>query len=140
MVASAQREFRRRIDALDGIFQFLDEFALIAGLDDRSKSRLGLVVEELFTNMVRHSKGAGHDVGIRLERRDQRLHLELTDDDVEPFDPDTVPVPDVSAGLESRRPGGLGLHLVRAMVDELDYRYEPETRRMRVSVTSTLES
>ena len=44
-----------------------------------------------------------------------------------------------TAGIEERRPGGLGLYLVQTMVDDMNYEYETETRRMRVSVTKRLE-
>ena len=46
----------------------------------------------------------------------------------------------VDAGIEERRPGGLGIYLVRKMVDDLNYDYETEDRRMRITVTKTLEN
>jgi len=46
----------------------------------------------------------------------------------------------VEAGIEERRPGGLGLYLVQRMVDDLDYDYDPGSRQMRVSVSKRLES
>ena len=45
----------------------------------------------------------------------------------------------VEAGIEARKPGGLGVHLVRTMVDDLDYEYEIEDRRMRITVRKVLE-
>ncbi len=49
-------------------------------------------------------------------------------------------MPPVDAGIDQRRPGGLGLYLVQTMVDDVKYEYEYETQRMRVSVTKRLES
>jgi len=98
------------------------------------------VVEELFTNMVRHNEGGGDRIVLSVERRNDRVHLELVDFDVEPFDPETAEVPPVEAGIEERRPGGLGIYLVKKMVDDLNYEYEIENRRMRITVTKTLEN
>ena len=66
--------------------------------------------------------------------------VDLVDTDVEPFDPKTAEVPPVDAGIGERRPGGLGIYLVRSMVDDLNYDYETEGRRMRITVTKTLEN
>jgi anti-sigma regulatory factor (Ser/Thr protein kinase) len=46
----------------------------------------------------------------------------------------------VDAGIEERRPGGLGIYLVRKMVDELNYEYESEGRRMRITAMKALEN
>ena len=99
-----------------------------------------LVVEELFTNMVRHNEGGSDQITVSIERLDNSLHLELIDTDVEDFDPATADTPAVDAGIEERRPGGLGIYLVKKMVDDLSYDYEAEDRRMRVTVTKTLEN
>ena len=132
--------FRREIGSLDGVFRFLGEFVDAVGLDERTALCIDLVVEELFTNMVKHNRGGSDQIVVGLERTGDHLHIELVENDVESFDPAGVPDPAVAAGIEDRRPGGLGLHLVRAMVDDLHYDYEPETRRMRVLVTKVLEN
>ena len=49
-------------------------------------------------------------------------------------------MPPVDAGLEGRRPGGLGIYLVRRMVDELNYGYESDDRTMRITVKKILEN
>ena len=139
-MAAISGEFRREIEALDEIFAFLETFADGQEVDEKTAFCINLVVEELFTNMVRHNEGGGDRITVSIERRDNRLHLELVDSDVEPFDPETVEVPPVNADIAERRPGGLGIFLVQAMVDDLNYDYEPEGRRMRITVTKTLEN
>lgn len=134
-----RRGFRREIDALDEIFRFVAEFVDAAEIDERTAFTLELVVEELFTNIVRHNEGGGDTVDLIVDLDDGRLCVELVDHDAEPFDPTTVPPPPITAGIDERRPGGLGLHLVRSMVDRLDYEYESDNRQMRVSATKRLE-
>jgi serine/threonine-protein kinase RsbW len=139
-VTTVSGEFRREIDAIGEVFAFLETFADGHEIDEKTAFCINLVVEELFTNMVRHNQGGGDRITVSLERRNDRVHLELVDIDVEPFDPNTAEVPPVDAGIAERRPGGLGIYLVRKMVDDLNYNYEPEGRRMRIKVTKTLEN
>lgn len=133
-------EFRRKVAALREVFAFLAQFIDEHEIDEKTAFSVNLVVEELFTNMVRHNEGGGESIALNLERRDDHVFLELIDTDVEPFDPDTAEVPPVDAGIEERRPGGLGIYLVKKMVDELKYEYESEGRRMRITATKALEN
>jgi serine/threonine-protein kinase RsbW len=133
-------EFRREIEAIGEVFAFLGNFADGQEIDEKNAFCINLVVEELFTNMVRHNEGGGDRITLSIERRNDRIHLELLDIDVEPFDPKTAEIPPVDAGIEERRPGGLGIYLVKKMVDDLKYDYEAEDRRMRITVTKTLEN
>jgi len=135
-----RRGFRREIDALDQIFRFLEDFVDEAAIDGAAAFTINLVVEELFTNMVRHNTGGGDAIDLSIERVGDVVRLGLIDFDVEPFDPADVPAPLTAAAIGERRPGGLGMHLVQAMVDDLNYEYTSESRQMRVSVTKRLES
>lgn len=138
-VPAASRGFAREIDSLSEVFDFLAEVLPDLARNQRLNYQINLVVEELFTNLVRHNEGGGDRIVINLQRFDDRLDLELVDVDVEPFDPDSVDDPRVEAGIGDRRPGGLGIHLVSTMVDKLEYDYEPESRCMRISVSKSLE-
>jgi serine/threonine-protein kinase RsbW len=139
-VAAVSGEFRREIGAIGEVFAFLETFADGQEIDEKTAFCINLVVEELFTNMVRHNEGGGDRITLSVERRNDRVHLELVDFDVEPFDPETAEIPPVDAGIEERSPGGLGIYLVRKMVDDLNYDYEIGDRRMRITVTKTLEN
>ena len=139
-MTAVSEEFRREIGAIGEVFSFLETFVDSQEIDEKTAFCINLVVEELFTNMVRHNKGGADRITLSAERRNERVHLELVDFDVEPFDPQTAEIPLVDAGIEERRPGGLGIYLVKKMVDDLDYTYETETRRMRITVTKTLEN
>ena len=138
-MTGARRDFPREIESLDEIFAFLQAFAEEHEFDTRTVFCINLVVEELFTNMVRHNLGGGDTVTLGLDHDDEQVFLELIDLDVEPFDESTVDAVPVEAGIEARRPGGLGVHLVRTMVDDLEYDYQIEDRRMRISVRKVLE-
>jgi serine/threonine-protein kinase RsbW len=126
------------MSSLGEVLRFVDEFVDRAGLDERVGLRLTLAVEELFTNLVRHNRGGGDQIEVHLNREGDQIQLGLVDVDVEPFDPTTVAAVPVSLGIHERRPGGLGVHLVRSLFDSLDYQYDEERRRMRILVTTTV--
>jgi anti-sigma regulatory factor (Ser/Thr protein kinase) len=129
------REFDRSIDALEGVFSFVGE-QLPESLGERVSYFINLAVEEIFTNMVRHNKSGGDHITVAFEVDAKWIRACLTDYDVEPFDPDSVPEVDTDLPLLERRAGGLGLHMVKSVVDRLVYEYED--RMMRVSFQRNL--
>jgi anti-sigma regulatory factor (Ser/Thr protein kinase) len=87
-----------------------------------------LVLEELFTNVVRHGfphgdDEAAHTIALAFEVRGDTLLLTIEDDGVA-FDPRNAPAPARPESLADARPGGLGLVLVRSVVRRLDYARE----------------
>lgn len=132
-----QRSFDRDVRALSEIFNFTERFSDTHGLDQSLKHKNDLIIEELFMNMVRHNKGGGPTIRIRMELEGDRVVIELVDEDVDPWDPSTAPSADLDRLVENRRSGGLGLRLVRAVAEEL--RYDYEDRRMTVTATRRLE-
>ncbi len=135
---TAQQSFRRSFDALPAIFAFMaGEFAR-QGVDARLLPTVDLAVEELFTNMVKYSKGTNAEVSIGLTGIAGGVEVTLTDYDVEPFDVTKAPDVDVSLPIEQRRPGGLGLHLIRRLLDSVEYEYSQESRESRITLRKTL--
>jgi anti-sigma regulatory factor (Ser/Thr protein kinase) len=118
-----EKKLERKIGALEEIFPLLEEFLSDRGLDPAAKYAVNLAAEEIFTNLVRHNQGGGDHILLELEQKPGEIVLRLTDFDVEPFDLDKVKPVDVRAPLSERGSGGLGLHLVKNLVDELDYHY-----------------
>jgi serine/threonine-protein kinase RsbW len=82
-------------------------------------------VDEAATNVITHGYRGAHgwiDVDIALE--DGRFVVTL-EDDAPPFDPTSVAAPDLSIPPLARRPGGMGVHLIRMGVDEVSHRPRP---------------
>jgi anti-sigma regulatory factor (Ser/Thr protein kinase) len=133
-----ERTFLRRMDDLQGIFAFIEEFLAAQGLDSKHGFNLGLVAEELFTNMVRHSRGGTPEIVMGLARRGPDAVLTLTETDVEIWDPTTsAPPVDPEAPLEKRRPGGLGIHFVIKLAK--DFSYEHKEGKSTVTAVLGLE-
>ena len=91
--------------------------------------KVNLVLDELWVNVV-HYSGATGDVEISLDTDADEVRLEIADDG-RPFDPLTETVePDIDAPLEDRPIGGLGIFLVREMMDDLRYKRENGKNRL----------
>lgn len=128
--------FHRSFDALSELFQFTRRFYDEEGIADDVRLALDFCVEEIFTNFVKYNGDNPNDIELELERRGRCLVARLTDVDVEPFDVTQSPPIDTGLPLERREPGGLGLHLVRRVADDLAYDYT--NRRSQITVTKNL--
>ncbi len=83
-----------------------------------------LAVEEAVTNAILHGyDGTSGTIAIRIETSPHHIAVEIADD-APAFDPLSVPDPDIDADLEDRQIGGLGIFLIRRVMDEVSYRYE----------------
>jgi len=105
---------------------FADEFANECGLPDDERLRLLVILDELFTNAVTHGHGprsAGGAITVALGWRSGHLRISFVDD-APPFDPLAFGAPDLDAAGEERSIGGLGIHIVRSLVDQARYRRE----------------
>ena len=103
-----------------------------AALSAEAVLDLRLVAEELLTNIAKYAfEAEAGRVELRLTIAGPSVALELRDEG-RAFDPLAQPAPDLEAPLETRGPGGLGLVLVRALVDEASYRREGGSNVLRI--------
>jgi serine/threonine-protein kinase RsbW len=131
------KRFQRTIASLQTIFDFIDDFVTAYRIDDSSAFAISIMVEELFTNMVKHNPHTVNDVAIDLQREGATVRITLTDSDVEPFDLTAAEEVDVRESLDNRKPGGLGIHLVKNLAD--DIRYEYKNRQSKITLIKKLE-
>jgi anti-sigma regulatory factor (Ser/Thr protein kinase) len=132
-----ERAFRRDYRSLDQIFGFVNEALASQNANETVAFSIKLATEELFTNMVKYNTGSANPIKIRIHVRSGELVVELIDDDVDPFDPNDADVARIDEAVEDRRIGGLGLRLVRSVVDRLSYEYKD--RRMTVKLVKQLK-
>lgn len=135
--SASVRRFGRRVDALPELVAFTAAFFDQHGLDRVLLAPVDFAIEELFTNMVKYSRPGGDEVEVSLAQVAGGIEVALTDYDVEPFDPTRAPDADVSLPLQARRPGGLGIHLTRRLVEGLEYAYSPGDRQARIRFRKT---
>jgi anti-sigma regulatory factor (Ser/Thr protein kinase) len=134
---TAERAFKRSFDALPEIVAFTAESFARQGIDPSLLPVVDFALEELFTNMVKYSRTSNADVRIEVTGIADGVEVSLTDFDVEPFDVTVAPDADTTLPIEARRPGGLGIHLIRRMLDSIDYEYKKDCRQSRITFRKT---
>ena len=102
--------------------------AVSAALPDRPDLAFSanLCLEELITNIITHGLHGAPDriIQVRMSMSDEWLEIILKDD-APPFDPfKEVPEPDFDIALEDRPIGGLGVHLVKTLMDDARAHYD----------------
>ena len=100
------------------------EFADAHAVPVSVRRSMNVVLDELLTNTLSYAFPAGGresgEVTVDVELGPDRLSVTLSDDG-SPFDPFGTAAPDTAPSVEERRIGGLGIHLVRLMMDEFSY-------------------
>lgn len=108
------------------IRHFVKETGRDLGLDEASVYALELAVDEACTNVIMHAYGGrGGRLEIQIERLGDWVQVVIRDWG-RAFDPGSIPSPDVDAPLEQRPIGGVGLFLMRQMMDRVDFRFSEQ--------------
>lgn len=115
-----------RLVDLGELLDFTDSYCHQVGIHEDDRFALKLAIEEVSTNIITHGYGKREPGPIELQLcTDAEAISVRIIDRAQPFDPVAAPVPDLAAGWEERQVGGLGWHLVRELMDSVNYRYDP---------------
>ena len=111
----------------DTVVQFCQRWAI----DPDTNFKIDLALEEVFTNIVRHGydDSQSHEIVIRLEHNQDRVRISV-EDDGRHFNPLLAPAVDVNVPAAERRIGGLGIHLLRTLLDQVRYQRRPVGNRL----------
>jgi serine/threonine-protein kinase RsbW len=123
--------YTAQFDNLDQVREFVGQAAEACGLEPSAVYAVQLAVDEAFTNIIEHAYGGENDKDkieclCKLERNGLTVTLK---DCGNPFNPLDIPDPDLTADLEEREVGGLGLFFMNQLMDEVrfDISVEPAT-------------
>jgi sigma-B regulation protein RsbU (phosphoserine phosphatase) len=110
------------IDEVPQLAAFVDEICEAIGVDMSTAMSLNLAIEEAVVNCMDYAYPAGTKGNINIEAKanDQRLKFVITDWGT-PFDPTAKTEVDTTLPAEERPIGGLGIHLVRQIMDSINY-------------------
>ncbi len=112
------------VAAIPGVTAAIEMAMKVYEFSDEDILDTQLAVEEALTNTIVHGYGKQPgELMITCTASDGLVELQI-EDSAPPFDPLSQPEPDLSAELDKRRIGGLGVHLIRRVMDEIVYRYE----------------
>jgi serine/threonine-protein kinase RsbW len=120
--AEARFTLRNDLDELGRLAEEIEAFSDAQQLSPAVVHAVNLALEEIVTNVISYAfaDGASHEIGVRLAIRDGEIVAQVEDDGA-PFDPLQAEDPDVTAPIDERRVGGLGVMLVKRLMDAVAY-------------------
>ena len=115
-------ELRNELSEVQRLSEEIEDFGTQYALSPEVVFQLNLALEEAVTNVISYGfdDGRPHLLTVRLALEDGLLRAQVEDDGVA-HDPLQTPPPDLDASLEERKVGGLGIHLVKELMDEVSY-------------------
>jgi len=129
--AGVEAKFPNSLAALERLHSVIGQFCRRRDIHPDTEFKIDLALEEVFTNIVRHGydDSRSHEIVIRLQSDRERVRISV-EDDGRHFNPLLAPEVDINAALAERRAGGLGIHLVRRLLDQVRYQRLPAGNRL----------
>jgi serine/threonine-protein kinase RsbW len=129
-------QFTAKFEFLDEIREFVGDIARTGGFNDREVYNIQLATDEAASNIIEHAyEGVSNGLlEISCGVKGSAITIILVDHG-ESFDPSDVPAPDLKADLSERKIGGLGIFLMRKLMDEVQYKAEPRKNRNTLTMT-----
>ena len=129
MAATAQK-LTKTIESRTGNLLQVREFVLRAarefGFSEEEASKIVLAVDEACTNVIKHAYQYAPDREIEIVIKPVKDRMQITViDDGKSFNPSTAKLPDLKQHLSHYRRGGLGIYLMRSLMDKVEYKYAP---------------
>ncbi|MDA3944754.1 MAG: ATP-binding protein [Bacteroidetes bacterium] len=127
-----------QLKELETISQYLEELAGGWDLSVPFTMKLTLALEEAFTNIVNYGfrDDESHEIALVFEKQNNRLFISLIDDGI-PYDPTLTTDPDINLSAEERKIGGLGIFLIRKMMDKVSYQRIGKNNVLKMEKTIT---
>lgn len=118
-------ELKNELSEIARLGSFIEKVGEDNNLPPDTILALLLASDELVTNVIMYgcTDAREHQIVVSLECTESSVHLIIADDGIQ-FDPLAAPDADTSLPLEEKKIGGLGIHLVKKMMNEVAYRYQ----------------
>ena len=118
---SWEKTFSAKIEEVPAIVAFVADVAESVEMHPKRVMHLQLAVEEAVVNVCNYAyQVPPGEVHISISHAPKRFVVKILDEGV-PFDPLTLEAPDLKASIEERSVGGLGVYLMRRVMDEVHY-------------------
>jgi serine/threonine-protein kinase RsbW len=126
VVKKQQITIESRTDRLIEVRDFVSTAAREFGFADEEVSKIALAVDEACTNIIKHAYhfDPGKDIVVSVSGRNGAFVVSIRDRG-EVFNPGVIPTPDMKEYLTHYRRGGLGVYLMRSLMDKVEYDIHP---------------
>jgi serine/threonine-protein kinase RsbW len=124
-------ELKNDLSELEALCQHLKKFGQVNGLPEACITDVNICLDELFTNIVSYGfeDDLAHIIRFTMNLDNQVLTLSIEDEGI-PFNPLEKKYPEVPADLIDVRIGGLGIHIVRKLMDDIRYDRKQGTNKL----------
>ena len=114
---------RNDLSELERIAQAVSVWCRENAVSGEAEYQINLALDEIVSNVIHYAwkDDSEQQLHVRVSRMENELTVEV-EDDGGPFNPLEVSAPDITRPLEDRPIGGLGIHLVRQIMDSMEYR------------------
>lgn len=121
-------------EAMETLFGAMSRFCETHAVDEARQNFLNIALDEFVSNSLRYGQqsNAAGLISVAVEDCDGVLTLVIRDNGPE-FDPTLVKPPSLTASIDERQIGGLGIHLVRQLSDSFEYRRDGVWNEVKVS-------
>ena len=124
---------RNEIDDLAILRDGLNRFCAEHAVSHRTVTQLQVALDEIVSNIIKYAwpDGGTHELSVRMTAGAHSIQMEVVDDG-QPFNPLTAPAPEQQLSRR-RRPGGLGIHMTKQLVDDIAYFRENDCNHIRLT-------
>jgi serine/threonine-protein kinase RsbW len=138
-VRSRTLHIESRTERLIAVRDFVSEEARAFGFTDEDVSRIALAVDEACTNIIKHaySFDPNRNISVRVKSRNGTFEITIRDTG-SGFNPSLVHAPDMKDYFSHYRKGGLGVYLMKSLMDKVEYEIHPG-KRNEVRLTKYLQ-
>ncbi len=118
--------FPSRTDNLEVVRDFVHRLALRAGFVEEGADQISLAVDEACTNVIKHAHqyNSRRMIDLAVNYDNKRFEIIITDKG-RGFDVKSLKKPDLSKYIHEAKMGGLGIHLMKTLMDEVNYTFNP---------------
>ena len=116
-------ELKNDLSELERLCRTCEEIGQDINISDRTIFEMNLALDELFTNIISYgfNDHQEHTIKISITVEGDQLQMRIEDDGV-PFNPLASKTPEFQCGIEECKIGGLGIHLIRKLMDDVHYK------------------
>ncbi len=126
MAKISKRTIKSRTENLLDIREFVSSEAYESGFSEEETSKIVLAVDEACTNIIKHAYHYDPNKEIRVSiKTNKGLFEVLIEDEGASFNPLDIKPPDLKQHLQQFRRGGLGVYLMKTLMDEVEYNLTP---------------
>ena len=116
-------ELKNDLSELERLCRTCEEIGQDINISDRTIFEMNLALDELFTNIISYgfNDNQEHTIKMSITVEGDQLQMRIEDDGV-PFNPLASKTPEFQCGIEECKIGGLGIHLIRKLMDDVHYK------------------